>query len=114
MELFELLIPIVALLVSCLLYRNSVDKSKGEPLLAEEALVHAKSDHVTRYDSFYIIHFYIAARDMVVNCGVPEEVWHRLEKGQRGILCHQGGTFYSFEYNGELICEDTTPPKLSL
>lgn len=114
MELFEILIPIGALLIGYLLHRNAVDKSKGEPLLAEEALVHAKSDHVTRYDSFYIIHFYIAARDTVVNCGVPEAVWYRLKKGQRGILCHQGGTFYSFEYNGELICEDTTPPKLSL
>lgn len=114
MELFGLLIPIVALLVSCLLYRNSVDKSKGEPLLAEEALVHAKTDHCGRYASFYIIHFYIAARDTVVDCGVPEEIFYRLQKGQRGLLCHQGGTFYSFECNGELICEDTTPPKLSL
>lgn len=113
MELLEILIPISALLVGCLLRRNAVDKSKGEPLLAEEALIHAKSDHSNRYNSFCIIHFYIAARDTVVSCGVPEEIWYRLQKGQRGLLCHQGGTFYSFEYNGELICEDTTPPRLS-
>ena len=90
--------------------RVYTDKSDGEPILTEEALIHAKSEHC----GCHIIHFYIAARDTVVNCGVPEEVWYRLEKGQRGILCHQGGSFYSFEYNGELICEDTTPPKLSL
>lgn len=110
--MFEILIPIAALVFSCLLYRSSVDKSKGEPLLSEEALVHAKTDHVHRYDSFYIIHFYIAARDTVVDCSVPREIFHRLKKGQRGILCHQGGLFYSFESNGELICEDTMPPRL--
>ena len=113
MELFEILIPLGALLLGSLLFHNCVDKSKGEPLLTEEALVHAKSDHVTRYTSFYLIHFYIAARDTVVTCGVPEHVWHRLKKGQRGLLCHQGGTFYSFEYNGELLCEATAPARIS-
>lgn len=113
MNLFELLLAPVLLLVLCLTRRNSVDKIKGEPLLAEEALVHAKTDHVNRYSSLYIIHFYIAARDTVVNCEVSYEIWRRLEKKQRGILCHQGGQFYSFECNGALICQETTPPKLS-
>jgi hypothetical protein len=82
----EILLPLGALLFGSLLYRNTVDKTKGEPLLAEEALVHAKTDHSNRYSSFYTIHFYIAARDTVVTCGVPEQIWHLLKKGQRGIL----------------------------
>lgn len=113
MNLFELLIPLILIPIFCLTRRNAIDKIKGEPLLAEDALVHDKSDHVNRYTSLYIIHFYIAARDTVVNCEVSREIWMRLEKKQRGILCHQGGQFYSFECNGELICEETTPPKLS-
>ncbi len=113
LELLEILLPLGALLFGSLLYRNTVDKTKGEPLLAEEALVHAKTDHSNRYSSFYTIHFYIAARDTVVTCGVPEQIWHLLKKGQRGILCHQGGTFYSFERNGELLCSETVPPKLT-
>ena len=84
-------------------YRTGVDKAKGEPLVAEEALVHAKSEHC----DCYIIHFYIASRDTVVNCDMPYEVWRALNKGWRGILCHQGGDFYSFEYEGILYCEDT-------
>ena len=114
LDLFDILLPLGALVLGGLLCRNAVDKTKGEPLLAEEALVHAKTDHSNRYNSFYTIHFYISARDTVVTCGVPEGIWHRLKKGQRGILCHQGGTFYSFEYNGELLCEETIPVKLSL
>ena len=113
LDLLDILLPLGALLFGSLLCRNAVDKTKGEPLLAEEALVHAKTDHSNRYSSFYTIHFYIAALDTVVTCGVPEEIWHRLKKGQRGTLCHQGGTFYSFECNGELLCSESVPPKLS-
>ena len=80
--------------------RKMSDKVDGEPLLAEEALVHAKSDYVRRYNSFYIIHFYIAARDTVVDCEVPYEVWRDLEMKSRGTLTHQGGKFYSFETQG--------------
>ncbi|MBR4099126.1 MAG: hypothetical protein IKK44_03975 [Clostridium sp.] len=89
--------------VSDLLSRNAYDKSEGEPLLAEEALVHAK----TEQNQWFVIHFYIAARDDVVNCAVPWEIGKYLQKGWRGTLCHQGGQFFSFEHNGELICEDT-------
>jgi len=83
-------------------YRINVDKSVGEPLLAEEALVHAK----TEGRNCWIIHFYIADRDSVVNCDVPYEIWRYLNKGQRGILCHQGGDFYSFESENILHCEN--------
>ena len=69
--------------------RNMSDKVDGEPLLAEEALVHDKSDYVRRYGSFYVIHFYIAARDTVVTCDVPYAVWRDLEMKSRGILTHQ-------------------------
>ena len=85
--------------------RLYVDKIKGEPIRSEDALVHAKSDHswpLERYDSFYVIHFYIADRNTVVHCEVPEKIWLQLEKGQRGELCHQGGEFHSFQTEDHL------------
>ena len=84
--------------------RKMSDKVDGEPLLAEEALVHDKSDYVRRYGSFYVIHFYIAARDTVVDCDVPYEVWRDLEMKSRGTLTHQGGKFYSFETKDIMYC----------
>lgn len=90
-------------------YRKKMsDKVDGEPLLAEEALVHAKSDYVRRYrfidQSFYVIHFYIAARDTVVDCDVPYGVWRDVEMKSRGTLTHQGGKFYSFETKDGMYC----------
>ena len=41
--------------------------------------------------------------DMVVDCQVPQEIWKQLNKGDRGILCHQGGTFLSFTREGEVF-----------
>ena len=86
-------------------YRMS-DKVDGEPLLAEEALVHDKSEYVRRYGSFYVIHFYIAARDTVVDCDVPCEVWRDLPRKARGTLTHQGGKFYSFETRDTIYYND--------
>ena len=83
------------------------DKMDGKPLLAEEALVHAKSDHGTVYDHIYLIHFYIAARDDVVTCEVPYEIWRDLEMKSRGTLTHQGGMFYSFETKDAIYCEES-------
>ena len=80
--------------------RKMSDKVEGEPLLAEEALVHAKTDYTRRYGCFYVIHFYVAARDIVVDCDVPYEVWRDVEMKSRGTLTHQGGKFYSFETQG--------------
>ena len=77
-----------------------IDRSKGEPLLSEEALVYAKSDHgciAAHSESFYVVHFYVATRDTVVDCEVPKKIWSCLEKGQRGTLCHRGGEFHSFK-----------------
>ena len=79
-----------------------VDASDGEPVLSEEALVHAKSEHI----GLYIIHFYIAARDTVVDCEVPYELWQGLEMKSRGTLTHQGGKFYSFETKDDMYCGD--------
>lgn len=84
--------------------RKMSDKVDGEPLLAEEALVHDKTDYIRRYDSFYVIHFYVAARDTVVDCDVPYEIWRDLEMKSRGILTHQGGKFYSFETKDNMYC----------
>lgn len=85
---------------------TSVDKSEGQPLLAEEALVHAKTDS----PDCYIIHFYISTRNEVVNCEVPYQIGKYLQKGWRGILHHQGGKFFSFERESEEICEENFPP----
>jgi len=85
---------------------TSVDKSEGQPILTEEALVHRK----TNSPDCYIIHFYVAARDDVVNCEVPYSVGRYLEKGWHGTLRHQGGRFFSFEHEGEMICEENFPP----
>lgn len=71
----------------------NADKSDGEPELTEEALVHAKSS----FPNCHIIHFYIAARDTVVNCSVSGHLWKQLEQGSRGYLRHQGGRFISFD-----------------
>ena len=94
--------------------RKMSDKVDGEPLLAEEALVHDKSDYTRRYGSFYVIHFYVAARDTVVDCDVPYAVWRDLEMKSRGILTHQGGRFYSFETKDTMYCGEypltTNPP----
>ena len=88
--------------------RKMSDKVDGEPLLAEEALVHKKSDYVRRYGSFYVIHFYIASRDIVVDCDVPYEVWRDVEMKSRGTLTHQGGKFYSFETKDAMYCGEHT------
>ena len=80
--------------------RKMSDKVDGKPLLAEEALVHDKSDYTRRYGCFYVIHFYVAARDEVVTCDVPYEIWRDVEMKSRGTLTHQGGKFYSFETGG--------------
>ena len=102
-------------LVSIVFFRKKMsDKVDGEPLLAEEALVHDKSDYVRRFGSFYVIHFYVAARDTVVDCDVPYEIWRDLEMKSRGILTHQGGKFYSFETKDTMYCGEhshvTNPP----
>ncbi len=92
------------------LRRRMSDRADGEPLLAEEALVHAKSDHGTEYDHIYLIHFYIAARDDVVTCEVPYEIWRNLDMKIRGTLTHQGGRFYSFETKDAIYCKESLYP----
>ena len=79
------------------------DPVEGQPLLTEEALVHAKSDYGSGYDPICVVHFYIAARDTVVNCEVSRELWQSLEMKSRGQLTHQGGAFHSFQTNGEIF-----------
>lgn len=83
------------------------DSTRGEPVLVEEALLHAKSDYTLRYRRFYYLHFYVAQRDTVVECRVSREIWDCLEKGDRGILCHQGGCFHSFQRGEEVIAART-------
>ena len=95
-----------SLMFAIWLRRKMSDKVDGEPLLAEEALVHDKSDYVRRHYSFYVIHFYVAVRDEVVNCDVPYHVWRDLEMKSRGTLTHQGGKFYSFETKDAMYCGD--------
>ena len=101
-----LLLMGLSLMLTVWYRRKMSDKVDGEPLLAEEALVHAKTDYTRRYGCFYVIHFYIAARDEVVTCDVPYEVWRDVEMKSRGTLTHQGGKFYSFETQGVMYCGD--------
>lgn len=107
----EILITVIGFLVFLLIghwrRRSFVDSPDNQSILAEEALVHAKSEHGSRFDQFYIIHFYIAARDTVVDCDVPFEIWRDLEMKTRGTLTHQGGIFYSFEMKDAIYCEDS-------
>ena len=101
-----LLLMGLSLMLTVWYRRKMSDKVDGEPLLAEEALVHAKTDYTRRYGCFYVIHFYVAARDEVVTCDVPYEVWRDVEMKSRGTLTHQGGKFYSFESQGVMYCGD--------
>ena len=97
--------------VTELLRKNYCDPIEGQPLLAEEALIHDKSDHGTNYSCIYIIHFYIGARDDVVNCEVPYEIWRDLPMKARGTLTHQGGKFDSFETNDIMYCGEHSTAK---
>ena len=89
--------------VTDLLRKRYRDPIEGQPTLTEEALVHDKSEFTTKYSGIYIIHFYVAARDTVVNCEVSQDLWQSLERKSRGLLTHQGGAFHSFQTNGEII-----------
>lgn len=92
-------------------YRRRLhDKVEGEPLLSEQALVHAKSDYSTRYSDIRVIHFYIAARDTVVDCDLPYWLWKDIPMKSRGILTHQGGKFHSFETPEAMYCEASMAP----
>lgn len=80
------------------------DQSDGESVLTERARLHAKSEHsVMRGCRAYYLHFYIPERDTVVVCKVNVSIWKYLQKGDWGALCHQGGTFFSFQRGDELI-----------
>ena len=86
--------------------QNLHDPIDGEPILIEKARVHTKSSY--RYsDSLssvvYYIGFYVPERNFVVECKVHKSIWKRLNKGDWGFLCHQGGFFFSYNRNGELI-----------
>ena len=73
------------------------DKSDGEEILAEQALVHDKSDYRVFHSVVYVILFYIPDRDTVVDCEVSHDLWQRLERNCSGVLMHQGGKFISFD-----------------
>ena len=85
---------LAALCISLIIFHlhNLQDSSRGEPVRAEEARVHAKEN--------------CHSRDTVVTCQVPPDIWYYLSKGDRGTLCHQGGRFISFTRDGELIAVD--------
>ena len=85
---------------------NLQDSSRGEPVRAEEARVHAKENCHSRAGSSYYLYFHVPSRDIVVTCQVPPDIWYYLSKGDRGTLCHQGGRFISFTRDGELIAVD--------
>lgn len=87
--------------------RNLQDNSKDEPVLTEHAKVHAKSEYggLRDFPAAKYIHFYVPERDTVVVCKVTDGIWNYLPKNDWGMLCHQGGRFFSFRRNcdGELV-----------
>ncbi len=99
---------LAALCISLIIFHlhNLQDSSRGEPVRAEEARVHAKENCHSRAGSSYYLYFHVPCRDTVVTCQVPPDIWYYLSKGDRGTLCHQGGRFISFTRDGELIAVD--------
>ena len=99
---------LAALCISLIIFRlhNLQDSSRGEPVRAEEARVHAKENCHSRAGSSYYLYFHVPCRDTVVTCQVPPDIWYYLSKGDRGTLCHKGGRFISFTRDGELIAVD--------
>ena len=99
---------LAALCISLIIFHlhNLQDSSRGEPVRAEEARVHAKENCHSRAGSSYSLYFHVPCRDTVVTCQVPPDIWYYLSKGDRGTLCHQGGRFISFTRDGELIAVD--------
>ena len=89
---------LAALCISLIIFHlhNLQDSSRGEPVRAEEARVHAKENCHSRAGSSYYLYFHVPSRD----------IWYYLSKGDRGTLCHQGGRFISFTRDGELIAVD--------
>ena len=88
----------------------SCKRDTCEPIRTEEALVHRKSDFITRFRSTYFLHFYIAQRDLVLDCSVSRSIWMNVNRGDRGMLRHQGNTFLSFTrtHDGEIFTHE--PP----
>lgn len=98
----ELIIILLILMAACVLFNLvKTRKIKNEPLLSEEAVVHSKSPNSNRFDSLFTMEFLITARDTVVTCKVPYDVWNMLEVGYQGTLNHKGGFLHSFVRNGE-------------
>lgn len=97
----ELIGILIILTILCLLFNLfKTRKIKNDPLLTEEAVVHAKPFKTNRFDSLFTMEFHIVERDTVVAVKVPYDVWNLLEEGQKGILTHKGGFLHSFESNG--------------
>ena len=61
---------LAALCISLIIFRlhNLQDSSRGEPVRAEEARVHAKENCHSRAGSSYYLYFHVPSRDIVVTC----------------------------------------------
>ena len=98
----ELIVILLILTAACLLFNLvKTRKIKNDPLLREEAVVHAKDHKSNRFDSLFTMEFHIVERNTVVTCKVPYDIWNRLEEGDKIILNHKTGFLHSFERNGE-------------
>ena len=76
---------LAALCISLIIFHlhNLQDSSRGEPVRAEEARVHAKENCHSRAGSSYYLYFHVPCRDTVVTCQVPPDIWYYLSKGVR-------------------------------
>ena len=68
---------LAALCISLIIFHlhNLQDSSRGEPVRAEEARVHAKENCHSRAGSSYYLYFHVPCRDTVVTCQVPPDIW---------------------------------------
>ena len=97
----HLIVILIVLCICCLVFNFFKTRQiKNDPLLTEEAVVHAKPFKTNRFDSLFTMEFRIVGRDTVIACKVPYDVWNLLEEGQKGMLTHKSGFLHSFESNG--------------
>ena len=88
--------------------RNLQTKSEGEPFLKEHVQLQSKSKQgwLNKWITEVLyLHFQVLDRDAVVTCKVSQNVWDQFQKGDQGLLSHQGGIFVSFtrDFDGKII-----------
>lgn len=113
MELADILLIFLVLFYFLLLIyrikqRHLQSKSKGEPFLTEHVQLQSKSKQgwLNRWiKEVLYLHFQVLDRDVVLTCKVSQNIWEQFQKGDHGLLYHQGGNFICFtrDFDGKII-----------